>query len=61
MIIGDWIKHPIELNDLTRLTIFLHFLDFKMPLITPFGEITLKKPEKMPERLSGIIEYEQPD
>lgn len=60
-IIGDWSKPPIEPTDLTRLTIFLHFIDFKMPLITPFGEIELKKPEKLPERLNGIIEYEQPD
>ena len=60
-ITGDWLEVPKDTTETTRLAFFLHFIDFDNPLTTPFGEIDLKQPEPMPNRLSSIIEYEQPN
>jgi hypothetical protein len=57
-ITGDWLEVPNDTTETTRLAFFLHFIDFDNPLTTPFGE---KQPEPMPNRLSSIIEYEQPN
>ncbi len=59
-ITGDGIDSPSDNSDYTRLTFFLHYVDFNKPIITQFGALELKNPEKMPERISSIIEYEQP-
>lgn len=60
-ITGDWFKAPQNVAETTRLAFFLHFIDFNKPLTTPFGDIDLSPPEPMPDRLSSIIEYEEPD
>ncbi len=59
-ITGDWFNAPENITDTTRLAFFLHFIDFGKSLTTPFGEINLKQPKSMPERLSSIINYEKP-
>ena len=61
IIIGDWINTPKDFTDITRIAFFLHFLDIGKPLATPFGDIKLKRPEAMPNRLTLIIKYERPD
>ena len=43
-----------------RLVFFFHYLDFDKPLQTPFGNVPLKKPTKLPKRLKGKIEYWEP-
>ena len=59
-IIGDWMDSPTDTSDFTRLAFFLHFIAFDNPLVTPFGEMVLSNPEKMPTRISSLIEYEKP-
>ncbi|WP_299214198.1 hypothetical protein [uncultured Aquimarina sp.] len=59
-IIGDWINSPIDNSDFTRIVFFLHFVDFKKPLSTQFGNVELKTVKEMPKRLSNLIEYEKP-
>lgn len=60
VVIGDWFDKPKEVTDTTRLVFFLHFVNFKQPLVTPFGDVGLMLPVAMPERLSAIIQYEEP-
>lgn len=60
IITGDWMDSPNDSSDYTRLTFFLHFIDFEKPLLTQWGELELKSTEQMPERISSIIEYEKP-
>ena len=60
-ITGDWMDSPTDTSDFTRLAFFLHFIDFGKPLLTQFGEMDLSKTEKMPSRISSLIEYEKPD
>ncbi len=57
---GDWLDSPKDTSDFTRLAFFFHFIDFEKPLITQDGEMELRAPEKIPERISSIIEYEKP-
>lgn len=57
-IIGDYFNIPED--EQTRLAFFFHFLDFQKPLITPFGNVILNQPNKLPERLKSIIKYEKP-
>ena len=42
-----------------RLAFFMHHLDLERPLSTPFGEVPLRSPNDLPERLRDI-EYEEP-
>lgn len=42
----------------TRLVFFFHYLDFEAVFSTPFGEVKLMEPVKMPDRLIDLIEYE---
>jgi len=58
---GDWLNEPVDSNEKTRLAFFFHFLDFDKPLETPFGKIVLQQPTVIPERLEGLVEYEEPD
>jgi hypothetical protein len=60
-ITGDWMDSPTDTSDFTRLAFFLHFMDFQKPLLTQYGEMDLSNPEKIPNRLSLIIEYAKPD
>jgi hypothetical protein len=60
-ITGDDFNAPQDIADTTRLTFFMYFLDFDQPLITPFGDIGMILPTQMPDRLSAIIEFEDPE
>jgi hypothetical protein len=42
-----------------RYAFFFHYLDFKKPLITPSGSLSVPKPTKRPAHLKEI-EYESP-
>ena len=42
-----------------RYAFFFHYLDFKKPLITPAGSLSVPKPTKQPAHLKEI-EYESP-
>lgn len=42
-----------------RYAFFFHYLDFKKPLITPAGSLSLPKPTSKPAELKDI-EYESP-
>ena len=44
----------------TRFVFFFHDPDFDKPMQTPFGDVPLMKPTKMPQRLEGKIEYWEP-
>ena len=59
-VIGDWMNTPEDNSDFTRLVFFLHFVDFKKPLSTQFGNVKLKTEEEMPQRLLNLITYEKP-
>lgn len=43
-----------------RLAFFFHDLDLAAPLETPFGDVDLPSPEKMPRHLRKLIPYESP-
>jgi hypothetical protein len=43
-----------------RVAFFLHFVDFKTPLITPAGAVDLPDPEPRPQRLA-FLDYDAPD
>jgi hypothetical protein len=43
-----------------RVLFFMHFLNLRRPLGSPFGPITLAAETSMPARLS-IVQYEEPD
>lgn len=60
-VIGDFINQPDLTADKSRITFFMYYVDFNKPLISQYGEIHLTKPAPMPERLSGIIEFEPAD
>ena len=60
-IIGDSFEPPKSSIPSSRVIFYFHFLDFGQSLITPFGDISLKKSGQLPERLSSIIRYEKPD
>jgi hypothetical protein len=51
-------SQPREPN--LRLAFFFHYLDFRRPLLTPFGELELPKPKRKPRRLS-FLRYQPPD
>lgn len=42
-----------------RFAFFFHYLDFRLPLLTSFGEVAIPDPSPLPERLADI-EYDQP-
>lgn len=60
-IIGDDFNAPKDIADTTRLAFFLYFVDFDQPLVTPFGDIDMILPVQMPDRLTAIIEFEDPE
>ncbi len=59
-IIGDFGSVPVDSSS-TRLLFYFHFLVFDRGLKTQFGEIKLSHPTALPDRLSGLVKYEQPD
>jgi hypothetical protein len=59
-VIGEFFDVP-KGTDTTRLAFFFHHLNLNTPLLTPYGQLDLPKPTKMPDRLVDIIEYESPD
>lgn len=60
-VIGDCIDLPINDDVPTRLTFFLYFINFDLPLITQFGKIELLSATKLPKRLESIIDFENAD
>ncbi len=60
-VIGDFFDLPINDNTPTRLTFFLYFINFDLPLITQFGIIELQPAIKLPKRLESIITFEDVD
>jgi hypothetical protein len=54
-------ENPVELwkGDI-RIGFYFHFLDFRIPLQTPFGDVRLPAPSSRPERLSIFERYEEP-
>lgn len=58
---GDDLVTPTELSRSCRLTLFIYFLDYDKPLITPFGEINLPAKTAAPERITRIIRFEDPE
>ncbi len=60
-VIGDFFNRPKEEISSTRIVFFLYFVDFSIPLSTPFGKVNLPSPQQMPIRLKDIIEFEEAD
>ncbi len=51
---------PEKLIGDCRVAFFIHYLDLKRPLKSPFGDISLPKPVPRPKRLRAV-RYQQPD
>jgi hypothetical protein len=41
----------------TRIAFFMYCIDFNKPLLTQYGNVSLIKPTRIPERLINIIEF----
>ena len=59
-IIGDYFDIP-KGGEKTRLVFFFHDIDFSRPLLTQQGQLVLKKPILLPDRLKDKLVYESPD
>ena len=59
-IIYEYLEEPDVLPVGTRITFYFHFLSFKKPLQTQFGELRLVEPKEIPSRLSALFTYEDP-
>ncbi|MBS1507417.1 MAG: hypothetical protein JSS79_12290 [Bacteroidetes bacterium] len=59
-VIGDFSSVPLNCST-TRLLFYFHYLNFDKTLKTQFGEIKLSQPTALPDRLNGLVNYEQPD
>jgi hypothetical protein len=60
-VIGDFFNKPTEDLSPTRITFFLYFVDFSIPLSTPYGKVSLPSSTQIPNRLKYIIEFEEVD
>lgn len=60
-VIGDYLRLPENDKSPTRLTFFLYFINFELPLLSQFGEIELMCATLLPERLKNIITFEDAD
>lgn len=60
-ITGDWLNLPNDSSPKTRIAFFFLYLDFTKPLESPFGEVALKQPIPLPERLQEKIIYNDPN
>lgn len=60
-VIGTFIEQDSLIGDKTRIAFFMYFIDFCKPLLSQYGEILLPEPSTMPERLSGMIQFETVD
>lgn len=56
-VIGNYNSLPGKDDIPTRLTFFMYYLDFSIPLQSQFGELVLPGASPMPDRLSKIITY----
>ena len=45
---------------LQRVVFFFHYLDFKKPLRTPYGDLALPAPSPFPDRLRKLVRYISP-
>lgn len=59
-IVGDDFDRPQDM-DKFRVAFFFHYIDTSKPLISQYGLINLREATDLPERLSGIINYEPID
>ncbi|ARU59945.1 hypothetical protein CBW65_01875 [Tumebacillus avium] len=58
-LIGDFMRKPEVDTVPARLVFFMYFLDVRKPLLTPFGQVELTEPTKMPDRLLKLVETPQ--
>lgn len=56
-VIGDYLDRNELPGESSRIVFFLYVEDLTLPLLTPYGEISLPEPTEMPERLKEIIPY----
>lgn len=49
-----FVHRPAAWPKRARVAFFFHFLDVERPLITPFGEATLPRPNEAPARLAFL-------
>ena len=54
-----FLRRPAAWPERARVAFFFHLLDVERPLITPFGETTLRRPSAAPARLA-FLAYEAP-
>jgi hypothetical protein len=59
-IIGDDLERPKDLKTF-QIVFFFYYLDLSKPLISQYGLTKLTDFEKMPDRLSNLINYEPVD
>jgi hypothetical protein len=52
-------ERELAFKDNRRFAFFFHYLDFDLPLETPFGPVNLPQPSSLPEHLKGIT-YDAP-
>ena len=52
-------QKPQLWKGLLRIAFFFHYLDLGLKLRTPFGDVPLPRPTRMPDRLK-IVKYEPP-
>lgn len=60
VIVSTWDK-PLGGPPVTRVAFFLHFVNFSLPMLTPFGPVGLPQPTPIPDRLAALITYIEPD
>jgi hypothetical protein len=60
-VIGTFIEQDSLIGDKTRMAFFMYYIDFSKPLLSQYGELLLPEPSPMPERLSGVIIFENVD
>ena len=56
-IIGDYFNVKTLLEKYCRVAFYMYIEDFKLPLSTPFGDISLLPIKEMPERLSTLLSF----
>jgi hypothetical protein len=53
--------YEVPTTSTLRVAFFLHYIDPKLPLDTPYGPVPLPLPTEMPSRLAAIVPYEPVD
>lgn len=60
-VIGEWRDNKNLSGEKTRLAFYMYYVRFDKPLTTQFGDISLRKPERIPSRLRKILKFEPAD